>query len=253
MQGDFKISPKYSASYLRNALEEDHFDRMIDVFRDRTYGWFLKYAKQLNDSDDEHCGFAVLKLLFSYFEMIEQQINRGKKLINNIRNLSEIEESEMPLEPVDVFENLGNATRFVQVNFPKRDIDIKIEPKNDKIHVLANELLLDVFENIFLNSIVYNRNETVQINVIISEVIENSIKYAKLEFKDNGIGIDDTRKDKIFQKIHRKSKRSKGMGLGLSLVAKLIDLCDGKIWVEDRIELDYSKGSNFIIQIPIAV
>ena len=74
-----------------------------------------------------------------------------------------------------------------------------------------------------------------------------------MEVRDNGIGIDDTRKDKIFQKIHRKSKRSKGMGLGLSLVAKLIDLCDGKIWVEDRIELDYSKGSNFIIQIPIAV
>ena len=43
------------------------------------------------------------------------------------------------------------------------------------------------------------------------------------------------------------------MGLGLSLVAKLIQLCEGKIWVEDRIKNDYSQGSNFVILIPEAM
>ena len=40
------------------------------------------------------------------------------------------------------------------------------------------------------------------------------------------------------------------MGVGLSLVAKIITLYNGKIWVEDRIENDYKKGSNFILLIP---
>jgi len=43
------------------------------------------------------------------------------------------------------------------------------------------------------------------------------------------------------------------MGIGLSLVAKFLDLCEGKIGVEDSIKGDYTQGSNFIIQIPEAL
>ena len=59
---------------------------------------------------------------------------------------------------------------------------------------MANELLLDVFENIFINSVRYNKNEIVEIEIAISKMIENDKKFVKLEFKDNGIGIDDNRK-----------------------------------------------------------
>jgi signal transduction histidine kinase len=40
------------------------------------------------------------------------------------------------------------------------------------------------------------------------------------------------------------------MGLGLSLVKKIIDSYKGQIWVEDKIKGDFTKGSNFIILIP---
>ncbi len=42
------------------------------------------------------------------------------------------------------------------------------------------------------------------------------------------------------------------MGIGLSLVSKLIELYGGTIWIEDRIRGDSTKGSNFIILIPLA-
>jgi len=188
--------------------------------------------------------------ILEYFEIIEQQIKRGKKLINNVRNLSEIEESEMPLEPTEIFEKLRSAIQFARVNFQKRDININFESETDQIYVLANDLLLDVFENILINSVLYNKNETVEIEIVISRVKEDEKTYGKLEFKDNGIGINDTRKKLIFKKNVKKSIGSRGMGLGLSLVAKLLDLCEGRIWVEDRIKGDYTQGSNFIIQIP---
>ena len=70
-----------------------------------------------------------------------------------------------------------------------------------------------------------------------------------MEFKNNGIGIEDDRKESIFQVDMNGCKYSKRMGLGLSLVAKFLDLCEGKIWVEDRVPTDYTQGSNFIVLI----
>lgn len=191
--------------------------------------------------------------MLEYFVMIEQQIKRGKKLINNIRNLSEIEKSEMPLEPTEISEKLRSAIQFTRVNFQKREIIVNLESETIKIYVFANDLLLDVFENILINSVLYNKNDTVEIEINISRVVDNGKSQIKLEFKDNGIGINDTKKKLIFTKNVKKSIDSKGMGLGLSLVAKLLDLCEGKIWVEDRIKGDYTQGSNFIIQIPEAL
>jgi len=190
------------------------------------------------------------KDMIDYFDVIEQQITRGKKLIKNIRNLSEIEESEMPLVPTEVFDKLRNAIQFVKVNFQKREITFKIVSDLDEIYVLSNDLLLDVFENILINSVHYNKNEPIKIEINISRLIENEKPYIKLEFKDNGIGINDNRKSLIFMENYKKRTGSKGMGLGLSLVAKLLDLCEGKIWVEDRVKGDYTQGSNFIILIP---
>ena len=197
-------------------------------------------------------GIEVNKLLHS-FELIEQQISRGRNLIKNIRNLSEMEESEMPIIPVEVLENLEKAIEFVKISFQNRKINISIDSCQDEIFVLANELLLDVFENIMINSVLYNKSETVEIEISISKFTENNTKYVKLEIKDNGIGIDNLKKKQLFQSDTQKRKSTKGMGLGLFLVAKLIDLCEGKIWVEDKIKNQYSKGSNFIILIPEAI
>ena len=191
--------------------------------------------------------------MLEYFKAIEQQIKRGKKLINNIRDLSDIEESEIPLKPIEILEKIRSAIQYVKVNFQKREININIESETNKIYVLCNDLLLDVFENILINSVLYNKNDTVEIKINTSRVMENGKPYIKLEFKDNGIGINDIKKNLIFKKNAKKSIGSKGMGLGLSLVANLLDLCEGNIWVEDRIKGDYTQGSNFIIQIPEAL
>ena len=189
--------------------------------------------------------------IMEYFQMIVQQLNRGKKLIRNARNISELDEYEMPLEPVDVFSMLKSAIDFTRISFPKKEIDIEVISDHGSLYVIANELLSEVFENIIINSIKYNKNKVVRVEVIISIIDTYYKNYVKMEFKDNGIGIDNARKETIFQETHMKSKHSKGMGIGLSLVAKLTELYNGKICVENRIKEDYTKGSNFVILIPL--
>ena len=186
-----------------------------------------------------------------YFQLIAQQLNQGKKLIRNVRNLSELEEYEMPLAPVEVFSTLRSSINFTRISFPNKDIDIKVISDYGSIYVMANELLNEVFENILINSINYNVNKVVQIEVLVSVIAFHYKNYVKFELKDNGIGIDDARKGLIFQETQMKSRHSKGMGIGLSLVSKLIELYGGTLRIENRIRGDSKKGSNFIILIPL--
>ena len=92
--------------------------------------------------------------------------------------------------------------------------------------------------------------EEKKIIIDISEIESDGVKSVKLEFSDNGMGIEDYRKEKIFEVGNREFKGERGMGLGLSLVKKTVESFGGKIWVEDKIQGDYLKGSNFIIIFP---
>ncbi len=62
--------------------------------------------------------------------------------------------------------------------------------------------------------------------------------------------MSDTRKEKIFNRGNREINSVHGMGLGLALVKKIIETYNGEIWVEDRVNGDHLKGSNFILLIP---
>ena len=182
---------------------------------------------------------------------IENASKQAIRLIFNVRKLSELEESfEMSLKEEDVIKVINEAINNTRRSFQDREIDIKTNISNKTIKIQANEFLLDVFENILNNAVKYNENLLIKIDISISNVILNKNGYIKLEFIDNGIGIPDDRKEIIFQKGFKNFKGVKGMGIGLSLVKTLVERYNGKIWIEDRVKGDYSKGSKFILLIP---
>lgn len=184
--------------------------------------------------------------------IFEEQVKRGARLILNVRKLSEIEESQVSVKSMEVYDVLVKAIEYINKSFQDRQIYAKIESSSKEYSVKANELLPIIFENILINAVIHNENPSVEISIKISEYQKNGINYLKLELIDNGRGITDEVKEKIFVKSYIKDRRSTGMGLGLSLVKKIIEKYNGKIWVEDKIQGDYTKGSNFIILIPLA-
>jgi len=112
------------------------------------------------------------------------------------------------------------------------------------------EIFSIVIACVMVNSIQYNENAQIEVNIIISQTKENNRNCVKIEFLDNGIGIQDFKKQTIFKRGGSKQKGGKGMGIGLSLVKMIVDSYNGRIWVEDRIKGDHSKGSNFILMFP---
>ena len=188
-----------------------------------------------------------------YPEIIQEQIIRGSKLIKNVRKLFELEEIESPFQNLEALGFLNQAINYVKKAYSDKTIDIQVELLDEKLYIHANELVLDIFENILINAIKHNNNLIIEIFVRISKEYRDGNEFIKLEFTDNGIGIADEKKKIIFEKDNRSYKGIKGMGLGLSLVKKITESYFGHIWVENRVQEDHSKGSNFVILIPKAI
>ena len=185
-----------------------------------------------------------------FFNIIKDSSNRGAQLISNVQKLSKLDESGAIIQDTNVSTYLKDAVSFIKNNFPNKDIEIEVDALSENILVMGNELLLDVFENIMINSVKYNDNKKKEILIKISEIQADGITFLKLEFIDNGMGIKHYRKEKIFEVGNREYKGGRGMGIGLSLVKKIVESYGGKIMVEDKVPGDYSKGSNFIVLIP---
>ena len=184
--------------------------------------------------------------------LVKEQTKRGNRLISNVRTLSKLEDAKIGIKPMEIYQILGNSIKYVKNSFYYKDIRINFNFIKHEIYVFGNELLADVFENVLINAVKYNANEIIEIYIKISRIIENKRIYIKMEFNDNGIGIQDSLKEHIFKRGTEEKKGGKGMGLGLSIVFKILKEYGGRIWVEDRIKGDYTKGSNFILILPEA-
>jgi signal transduction histidine kinase len=182
--------------------------------------------------------------------MINDQIIRGSNLISNIRKLSELDMLSGNLHTKSLNKELTKAISFVKESYPNKNIMIDYESPSENYHIKGNEFLVEVFENILINAVKYTgNNPKIQIRVSVME--ENINKFAKIEFIDNGIGIPNEMKESLFKSRIKKDKESSGMGLGLILTKKILEVHNGKIWVQNRIKGDYKKGSNFIVLLPL--
>ncbi|MFX1364826.1 MAG: PAS domain S-box protein, partial [Promethearchaeota archaeon] len=183
-------------------------------------------------------------------KMIHSQVDRGAKLISDVRTLTELDDAEIPINRVNITEFLKKSINFIEKSYSEKNLSIFAKKLDRDYYTNGNDLLQDVFDNILRNGIKHNENSDIQISIKIFKQKIKGKKYIKLEFIDNGIGIPEDRKIDIFQPSNRERKGSKGMGIGLSLVKKILTIFKGKIWVEDKIEGDYTQGSKFIVLLP---
>ena len=144
------------------------------------------------------------------------------------------------------------SVHFLQIHFKEfiikffketGEIEIELIYNNTVGLVKANTLLEEVIHNIILNAITHNDKVEKTLTIILSEE-KNKVR---IDFLDNGAGIEDERKKEIFLRGHSKNGTSSGMGLGLSLVKQIIDAFGGDVWVENRDENDIEKGSKFVV------
>lgn len=173
----------------------------------------------------------------------------SSRLIENLRKLQKVQAGELRHHNVD----LGQVLEKVRTDYssiPGRNIRIDYLLK-DGCNVKANELLYDLFSNLVGNAIKHTHREPV-IGMRLERSGENGKNWYVVSVEDNGPGIPDVLKPRLFSRNLRGDTNSKGSGLGLYLVKTLVNDYRGDVRVEDRVKGEPSLGSRFVVRLPAA-
>jgi signal transduction histidine kinase len=116
---------------------------------------------------------------------------------------------------------------------------------------MANPLLKDIFSNIVGNAIKHSTGN-ISIGIKVESTREYDRSWYRISVEDDGPGIPGMIKDRVFNRLMRGHTHARGHGLGLYLVKTLVEEFRGRVWVEDRVEGDYTKGCRFVVLLPAA-
>lgn len=153
---------------------------------------------------------------------IHSNANRLLSLINDIINLSELDEADhqMEMERIDLYKLAENCVQMMQVTAEKQGIRLILQ--GESTMVMANKGLMDeVFYNLCSNAIRYNKPGG-SVTVTVGTKDERPF----LSVADTGIGIPKECQERVFERFYRvdksRSKSTGGTGLGLAIVKHIV-------------------------------
>ncbi|MEO7446109.1 MAG: HAMP domain-containing sensor histidine kinase [Ferruginibacter sp.] len=175
-----------------------------------------------------------------------QEINRLDDLCNNMLVSSQIEAGayRMHMEHLDCTAILEKLAEEYRQRHPGREIFFNA---SEHLHISGDEVLLHIMVgNLLENAMKYTtRNKPVNLEV------SRKNSMAHIQVSDQGPGISNEEKKKIFRKFYRSgneaTKSAKGTGIGLYLVKNLVKAHKGKVYITDNSD----GGSIFNVEIPL--
>lgn len=175
-------------------------------------------------------------------DAISRNAGKAVEMIENASSLAKIESvEEIIFEERDLGEILKTAVESVVSPASKKEIEIELVAKG-AYPARVSQVIEAIFLNFLTNAIKYSPNKT-KIVAGITDAGENWHVFVA----DNGEGIADKFKESIFARFERLKKEGvKGTGLGLAIAKRIVDIHNGRVWVEDNPE----GGSIFIVEIP---
>lgn len=164
--------------------------------------------------------------------------NRMKILIRNLLNYSQLSRGEINREKINVNETILEALQNVKTSIDISRAEISIDNEVDSIYA-DHVQLVQVLQNLISNASKFTDSKRPEINIRC--VKEDH--HVKFSVSDNGIGIPDKDKGKVFEifrRLHTKKQYS-GTGIGLSICKKIVERHNGKIWLDSEV----GRGTTF--------
>jgi len=179
------------------------------------------------------------------------QVISLNKLVRNVNIYAKVEfVGDKNIHPLDVVKTVEEAFSAAQSSCPNKSVRMILKDDGEKKLSQMNDLAKDVFLNLFSNAVKFDPHEKVVIEVDTEDRTIDKVPYWCVSVADSGPGIDDSIKEKIFDRFTQGPSTSIGTGLGLHIAKALVEIYNGRIWVEDRVKGDRSKGSVFKVLLP---
>jgi signal transduction histidine kinase len=265
---NFKIDKVLYMSAVQNDFERQQQERETAMLKQKNEEIRL-YATQLEQSNEELKQFAhaashdlrePIRMIVSYAELLEMNL-KGQLTQEQQELFGYLKEGGKRINEmvagILAFSKVNNHSEISAVNLRevlqvvKGNLKMMINAKHSIIEsetlpvVRSNQvLMIQLFQNLLANAIKYNNSE--QPHVRISYVQEK--EFYRFCVSDNGIGIEEKYREKVFEIFTRLQNRQhhSGSGIGLAICKKIVDRFGGDIHNQPNEE----GGTDFIFTLP---
>ncbi len=113
------------------------------------------------------------------------------------------------------------------------------------------DLIGEVFHNLVSNAAKYNDKDEKWIEIAAESGAGENDEFAVIRVSDNGIGIDPSYRDRVFQifrRLHGRDEFGGGTGVGLTTAKRIVELHQGRIWCES----EPGQGTTFRFTLKLA-
>lgn len=233
----------------RNFLSMREISRMKDEFLNNI-------SHELRTPLTVIIGWAELmsygKLSEKQYQSAVDQINKSSlrllNLVNSLLDLSKIQKGSLKLDlrEIDVNDAIKRAVEDNSIEAATKNVELDTDLAKNLPAVKADlARLQQAISHLINNAVKFTASEG--LIVIQSEKVDDEIV---ISVSDNGIGIDSSALPYIFERFNQAdastTRKYGGVGVGLTLVKKLIEMHNGKVIVESEI----GKGSTFSLSLP---
>jgi PAS domain S-box-containing protein len=245
----------YGIVALRDRTQRNIAEKALEDARDQAELYVDLMGHDINNLNQVGIGYLEIALDTLSLDDIGRSLishplmalEGSSQIIKNVKKLQMVKSGGVRQKEID----LGQVLASVRDHYDHLhggNITIVCPPVTG-CFVMANELLYDVFANLVGNAIKHASGRPV-ISVSVEKVFEGDRRLCRVAVEDNGPGIPDDLKFRIFNRHLRGDTKAKGSGIGLFLVRTLVEDYGGRVWVEDRVPGDRSRGSRFLVQLP---
>ncbi|BCX48086.1 multi-sensor signal transducation histidine kinase [Haloferula helveola] len=213
-----------------------------------TLSSFLPIAiEHLEKASKERESLKLIEKARVELDRCKRASDRMQEMFESITELYRIgngKEKRIDLEVVNAIENVED---ILKEKIEESGATITCEGISQTLRVARSHVIL-ILQNLISNAIKYrDPKQSPNIEIGLSEDHAN-IRHSVFYVADNGVGIPEHNKSKVFMMFQKLRSNDEGMGVGLAIVSRIVSLYQGKIWVEDN----SPQGSVFYFTLPEA-
>lgn len=177
-----------------------------------------------------------------YFKMIEDTVHRQEKVIKDIADISKNDHLKLTREEIRFQDIVGEAAKTYVNGYD--GIDLQAHYQIEKPFFSDRERIKLIVNNLLSNAVLYRDLHKEKQRIKVSVVASNG--SCTLTVQDNGIGIDRSFQNRVYDMFFRGEESSRGAGLGLYVAKNVVERLGGTITFESEKEV----GTLFKVQIP---